>query len=195
MVRNKPQVTRPQKPSEVQLSDLFETPNYAVTPLLPYLKRFDLIWEPASGSGRIQSYIVEQNIANVIGTDLKYGNNFFDYELETTWDAIVTNPPYSIKFKWLERCYTLGKPFALLVPLETIGALSAQVLLEKYGFEMMLLNSRVDFFTPNKGWDGKGSQFPCIWLTWNILPEKIIFADIKDEKAEFKKSLKEIKNA
>lgn len=189
MSRNKPQVSRPQKPAEVQLTDLFETPDYAVEPLMPYLKKhaFSVIWEPAVGSGRIYNYINSYGLTT-IGSDLKDGYNFFDYEPEH-WDLLVTNPPYSIKFKWLERCYKLGKPFALLVPVETIGASSAQKLLKEYGFEIMLLNSRVDFHTPNKGWNGKGSQFPCLWLTWKILPEKIIFADIKESKARFKKNL------
>ena len=35
------------------------------------------------------------------------------------FDCIITNPPFSLKQEFLQRCYELGKPFALLLPLTT----------------------------------------------------------------------------
>jgi hypothetical protein len=118
----------------------------------------------------------------IIGTDIhgKHADpprNFFDWQ-PAIFSAIVTNPPYSIKFDWLERCYELGKPFGLLVPVETIGAKAAQTLMERHGSELLLLNRRVNFEMPNKGWAGSSAQFPVLWLCWQMLPAPIVYGKI-----------------
>jgi hypothetical protein len=89
----------------------------------------------------------------------------------------VTNPPYGIKFAWIERCYELGKPFALLLPVETIGSQRCQKAMQRYGCEILLLNRRVNFYMPNKGFDGQ-AQFPVLWFTHGILPAPICYGDI-----------------
>lgn len=37
------------------------------------------------------------------------------------FDYLITNPPYSIKDKIIERCIDLGKPSVLLLPIDTLG--------------------------------------------------------------------------
>jgi len=156
--------------------DLCQTPDYALDPLLPYIKD-DIVWECASGEGNIVR-VLESRGHSVIGTDILFGTDFFNWQPEA-WDCIVTNPPYRLKYQWLERCYQLGKPFALLMPLETLGAKRAQVLFEKYGFEIILLRPRVNFKMPNRGYDGKGAQFPTAWFTWKLeIGQQITFAEL-----------------
>jgi hypothetical protein len=163
--------------------DSCQTPPYALAPLLPFLPKDKIIWEPATGE-RILENELWLNGHSVIGSDLVTGDNFFEYQ-PFRWDLITTNPAYSIKRKWLKRSYELGKPFALLVPLETIGSSEVQDLLDLYGFEMMLLDARVDFKMPNVGWGGTGAQFPVIWLTWKILPEKVMLGKMKAAKKKW----------
>lgn len=179
-------------------ADVCQTPPYALGPILPYLKKNWMIWEPAAGEGNITNTL-RQHGNLVVPTDISYAQDteawvgldkdFFLWE-PGLWDAQVTNPPYSIKFKWLERSYELGKPFALLVPVDILGTKQAQVLFKQYGFEIMLLDTRVDFIMPNKGLSGAGAQFSTMWLCWNILPEKIMFGSISEAKAEFKRANK-----
>jgi len=157
--------------------DACQTPPYAIDPLLPYLDRDWTIWEPAQGEGLLVEALYDSGFSSVTGSDLLTGGNFFEYQ-PPAWDALVTNPPFSLKYKWLERCYQLGKPFALLVPVEMLGAKTAQELMKNYGFEVMLLNRRVSFKMPNKGWEGAGAQFPVMWLCWQLLPEKVVFGEI-----------------
>ncbi len=167
--------------------DYCQTPGYALDPLFPYLgwSLPSTIWEPAAGEMMLVDALYDGGWKqeNVVATDILTGQNFFEYEPEH-FEIIVTNPPYSLKFKWLERCYQLGKPFALLLPVETLGAVTAQALMQQYGFEMMLLDSRVDFKMPNKGFEGS-AQFPVFWLTWNLLPEKVMFGSISEGKRKF----------
>lgn len=156
--------------------DACQTPAYALDPLLPYLKPEWTIWEPAHGEGYLTGALFDSGFSGVETSDILTGQNFFAYE-PPQWDCLVTNPPFSLKFKWLERCYQLGKPFALLVPVEMLGVKTAQELIVPRGFEIMLLNRRVNFKMPNKGWDSS-AQFPVMWVCWQLLPEKIMVGDI-----------------
>lgn len=172
----KPKVNRAGSVEAGKGYDRCNTPAYALDPLLPYIRRGWAIWEPAAGTGNLVGALGSRGYA-VTGSDILDGRNFFDYQ-PPTFDAIVTNPPYSIKFDWLARCYALGKPFALLVPVETIGAQAAQRLMERHGAELLLLNRRVNFEMPNKGWEGSSAQFPTCWLCWRMLPAPIIYGKL-----------------
>jgi hypothetical protein len=165
--------------------DNCQTPGYALDPLLPFLDTGWSIWEPACGEGRLVRAFIDSGFFDVLATDISSGQDFFsaapqDWE----WDCIVTNPPFSLKYRWLERCYELGKPFALLLPVETLGAKTAQKLMQQHGFEIMLLDQRVDFRMPNKGWGGT-SPFPVFWLTWQLLPQTVVFGSIENSKRGF----------
>jgi hypothetical protein len=169
--------SRPVDIYEPQGYDACQTPAYAIDPLLPYLPD-RIIWEPAAGEHYLVEALYDSGFKSeqVITSDILTGQNFFEYTPDE-WDCLITNPPYSIKYQWLERCYQLGKPFALLLPVETLGAKTAQEFLKEYGFEMMLLNKRVDFKMPNKGWDSS-AQFPVFWLCWQLLPQQVMFGEL-----------------
>jgi hypothetical protein len=174
----KPKINRAGDPETSLPMDRCMTPTYALDPLLMYLHPDSLVWEPAAGTGNIMRALAPRW---VIGSDLhgdyaRPPRDFFRWQ-PPTFDILVTNPPYSIKFRWLERCYDLGKPFALLVPVETIGAKAAQTLMERHGCELLLLNRRVNFEMPNKGWAGS-AQFPVLWLCWKLLSAPIVYGRI-----------------
>lgn len=175
---------RPVSQNEAANYDSCQTPAYALDPLLPYLDKNLTVWEAACGEGLLVDALYDSDFLAVVDTDILTGKNFFEFEPDQ-WDILITNPPFSAKFKWLERAYLLGKPFALLLPVETLGAVTAQRLMQQYGFEIMFLDSRVNFKMPNAGWDGAGAQFAVFWLCWKLLPEKVMFGEIKAAKQEF----------
>lgn len=172
--------------------DVCNTPPYALDPLLPYIRPAWVVWEPAASVGYL-SRAIEPHVLSVcatelrtedIGEDVRGGINFFTWRPPSWFDAIVTNPPYSLKYDWLERCYDLGKPFALLVPVETIGAQAAQRLMERHGAEILLLNRRVNFEMPRKGWNGSAAQFPVLWLCHQMLPAPIVYGKLTPRSSE-----------
>jgi hypothetical protein len=175
----KPKINRAGDPALSKGFDRCNTPAYALDPLLPFIRPEWVLWEPAQGTGNIVRAL-EPHAAGVIGTDIitQSPRNFFDWQ-PAAFDVIITNPPYSIKFDWLARCYELGRPFALLVPVETIGTKSAQTLMERHGSELLLLNRRVNFEMPNKGWVGSSAQFPVLWLCWKLLPAPIVYGNLR----------------
>jgi hypothetical protein len=174
----KPKANRKGDPNVSNLMDRCETPSYALDPLLLHLPWHWHIWEPACGSGRIVRTLRDRGYS-AYGTDILTDHNFFTGSpLLFDWDCIVTNPPYSIKPEWIARCYALDKPFALLVPVETIGSGKVQRMMERHGAELLLLNRRVNFYMPNKGLDGNGAQFPVLWFCWRILPKPLVYGRI-----------------
>jgi len=168
--------TRPGKPGISHLYDRCQTPPYALAPLLPYLPD-RVIWEPAAGEGLLVRGLMEAGFT-VIGTDILMGDNFFE-TCPPGWDVQVTNPPFSTKYHWLAHSYDLGRPFALLMPVEVLGAARAQRLFAAYGVEVILLDKRVNFKMPNLGWSGRGAHFASAWFTWGLgLGQALTFAHI-----------------
>jgi len=158
--------------------DRCQTPGYALDPLLPFVDRRLLIWEPACGEGYLTAALRESG-RKVIGSDILYGQDFF-LETPSHWDAMITNPPYSLKYAWLLRCYALGKPFALLLPVETLGAKAAQDRFRAHGVEVVFLSKRINFKMPNIGWKSSAAQFPVCWITWGFnIGQQLTFAEVK----------------
>lgn len=169
--------------------DLCQTPEYALTPLIKYIRPFVSVWESASGKGFLFRALQEREF-DVTWGDILYGQDFFSYEPDE-YDVQVTNPPYRIKYQWLKRSYELNKPFALLLPVETLGAKAGQILFSKYGVEIIFMHPRIDFYMPSMGWAGKGAQFPVAWFTWKLnIGQQMTFVDISEEKKKFKENLK-----
>lgn len=177
----KPKINRAGDPSTPQGFDACQTPPYAIDPLLHYLPMDWIIWEPAAGEGLLVEAFYDAS-RTVVASDILSGGNFFDPATEPAeWDCLITNPPYSIKYQWMERCYALGKPFALLLPVETLGAAKAQALFRQYGVQIILFDKRINFKMPNIGWEGSSAQFPVAWFTWGLqLADQLTFARLHD---------------
>jgi hypothetical protein len=152
------------------------TPAYALDPLLPYLPA-GVVWEPAAGEGHLVRAL-ESAGRTVYASEITAGQNFFTHAPPAPWAVQVTNPPYSSKYHWIEHSYSLGRPFALLLPMETLGVWSAQRHFRAHGVEVLLLNKRVNFQMPNLGFSGGGANFPVAWFCWKVLPAPIVYGNI-----------------
>jgi hypothetical protein len=160
------------KLASTDFGDLY-TPFYATELIVPYLH--GTIWECAAGEGHITS-VLEAHGMNVIETDIAIGSDFFDTQLPNGADFIVTNPPYKLKDKFLQRCYDLGVPFALLLPITALGGMKRSKMFRDYGVEILVPDTRINFIYPNAG---KSSWFHSAWFCHNVLPSPLIFAEMK----------------
>ena len=163
-----------QPPMKNISSDDFQTPAFALSPLLPYLDKNKVIWECASGKGNLANALKFFGY-KVVATDISEGKDFLSYEPDY-YDIILTNPPYSLKNEFLARAYSFGKPFAFLLPLTFLETQSRQSLFKKYGIEILLLNKRINFETPSG--KGSGAWFATAWFCWKLLPERIMFGEL-----------------
>jgi len=161
-------------------SDNFQTPKEALNILLPYLDKNWQIWECAWGQGNLYRFLKEEGF-NVLGTDKngEYGHRL-DFLIDTMsfpFDCIITNPPYSLKTEFLQRCYEIDKPFALLMPLTALEGKKRGKLYFKYGIELVIPNKRINFETPSG--KGSGSWFQVAWFCWKLnLPKQLNFVEL-----------------
>jgi hypothetical protein len=181
--------TKPKNNDKNPDRDRCQTPSYAVDLIVPYLKSDDVVWESAAGEGLLADAL-RPYVGDVLCTDILTEQNYFDDRaIPEGYTVQITNVPFSIKYEWLERAYALGKPFALLMPADTLFAATAQELFTEYGFGMLLPSQRIDFKMPNTGWKGS-AQFTSAWFTWKIgVPDgvHIIKVDWSEQKRLIKK--------
>jgi|ERR1043166_998576 hypothetical protein len=160
--------------------DDFQTPPKAVIPLLPYLSKEWRIWECAAGKRNLVRALQGQGY-HIYGSDILIGTDFLTSPPPHPFDCIVTNPPYSLKDEFVERCYSYHKPFALLMPLTALEGEHKQQLYREHGIQLIIPNQRLNFETPY----GKdlGSWFTTAWFTWKLfLPRDLMFFDLKHAK-------------
>lgn len=147
-------------------SDECYTPKEALIPLLQYLDKTLTYYDCTSN---ISSNIVDYLNHNGYKCISSNGKDFLKDDMPSGVDVILTNPPYSKKDKFIERCYNLEMPFALLLPVSSIQGQKRGELFDANGIELLVLNKRIDF-------TGKGSpHFGVAWFCKNVLPENLIF--------------------
>ena len=156
-------------------NDEIYTPEYAVIPLLKYIPKNKIIWECTDfGSSNITKVLIE-NGYKVISTH----KNTFDFLIDEPsfeYDIIITNPPYSLKDSFLERCYKAKKPFCLLLPLTALEGIKRNNLYRQYGISLIVYDQRINFL------DGKSNWFNASWFCYNIIPNNtLIFEKLKKE--------------
>ena len=160
-------------------SNDFQTPSHAIEPLIPFLKKEWSIWECASGEGNLTKAFTKKGFI-VISTDIKTDIDFLKDLPNNKFDVIITNPPFSLKQEFLQRCYNLKIPFALLLPLTTFETVKRQNLFKKYGLQVIFFDKRINFKTPSG--KGSGSWFASAWFTYGLnLPKDLMFVELNPE--------------
>lgn len=125
--------------------DEIYTPEEAVKMILQYIpKDIKTIWECTAIKESKIVKVLEEAGYNVVTSHIYNGQDFFKYEPEN-YDMIITNPPYSLKNKFLERAYNLKKPFMLLLPLTALEGIKRGKLFSKNGVQILIPNKRFNF--------------------------------------------------
>ena len=161
-------------------NDEFYTPIYAINPILKYVPADSVVWCPFDQEKSLFVSELHKHGCNVIHTHIADGQNFFETDVPEC-DYIISNPPYSVKGKVLQRLFQIGKPFAMLVGV--VGLFESQERFEMFrdnDFEIMFLNRRVAYFkdyTEKK--PSLNPPFSSVYVCHNMLPEKIIFEEIQ----------------
>lgn len=175
----------------------FQTPPEALKPLYPYIKPYWRVWESACGDGNIVEALRDMGYT-VTATDVKpdrgdgqvdfldtaqcqqtlfnmedFGGKITPVAVSTRADCIVTNPPYSRgdMDAFIARCFEIGLPFALLVPLTALEGASKRIpaYVKADPRPQIIVMGRVRFTTPT-GLQGRDSNptFGVCWLTWKL---------------------------
>jgi len=137
-------------------TDLYQTPRSAVDLLTKYIELPRPIWEPAAGLGAISS------ILEAIPTSLETGQDFLTYVPDFEFASIVTNPPFSIKDQFIEKCFGYGKPFYLLMPLAALEGIKRQKIWKQVNLKVLLPEKRIRFLSFQGG--KTSPNMPSAWF-------------------------------
>lgn len=161
-----------------KINDEVYTPSYAVKPLLKYIQKFKgkTIWECCDFGGSKITEVLKSNGFNVLGS-WKDECNFLTDNPSFNFDMIITNPPYSLKDDFLTRAYSIGKPFAFLLPITALEGVYRGGLYRQYGLEVIVLDKRVNFFK-----ETKGNWFNTSWFCRDVCDKCLNFEELIYEK-------------
>lgn len=153
--------------------DAYQTPAWVLGPLVPHIYAhfrtvlddpMPTLWDCAAGKGNLV-VAAQQYGFTAFGTDILNGDSedFLACLPSRAFDCIVTNPPFSNKEQFLERAYSLHKPFAFLLPFSSLETEARQRIFKENSVEIVFLPKRVYFETP----DGNVSRarFATAWFT------------------------------
>ena len=160
------------------------TPENAIYPLLPFIKgSYKNVWDCAFGSGMLAEHLNKYGF-NVIGID---GYDFLNKDSDkiADFDIIIINPPYSLKDKFLERAFEIGKPFAFLLPLTTLEGIKRSKMFKENEIQIIIPNRRINFANPI-GRIGKSScWFATAWFCYGLgLKKQLNFVELNDAFSE-----------
>lgn len=155
-------------------SDELYTPEWAFDIIKEFIPKDKIIFECAVGSGKLRDKMVKE------GYKVEETNDFFN-----EWnkgEIIVTNPPYSLKDKFLQKCYEIKKPFALLLPINAFEGIKRQKLYRQYGIQVLFPPKRIDFNGKKAVW------FYTAWFCYGLnLPKDLMFVELTKKVSEDKR--------
>lgn len=169
-----------ERQGEVNPNDEFYTPNYAIEPLLKYLKPNSFVWCPFDTQESNFVKLLIKDGHRVHCTHIEDCADFFTEQLPDGVDYIISNPPYSLKTEVFERLFELGKPFAMLVGV--VGIFESQrrfTMFKNNDFEIMYFNKRISYF---KSYDDQkpslNPPFSSVYICKGLLPKQIVFEEL-----------------
>ena len=162
-------------------NDLWQTPLYAVKPIVPYLKPKSKILCPFDNLYSAYVYVLRAAWHKVTYGHTDIGKDFFDVTQKQAekFDYIISNPPYSIKDAVFKHLFLLDRPFAMLMACNGIFEGERYNLFKYKNIQIMVLRPRVAFLDS----DGIPQKSPC-FQSWYIcyglnLPKDIMFTELE----------------
>lgn len=157
--------------------DELYSPYYITDHIIKYLPKDKIIWTPFDCQWSAFYQRLKETGYRVVRSSIQEGQDFFMYE-PSEWDIIVSNPPYSIKDEVLERLYSFNKPFAVLLPLNSLQGKSRYRFFQQ-GIQLLTFDARVCYHDINHmDTVVKGSPFASAYFCRNLLPENLIIEQL-----------------
>ena len=156
--------------------DFFQTPDWAIEVILPYVKTGSKVLEPTYGLGAIAK-VLEKHGCEVVGADkypkegtsvkeLDFLNIQKEDEVLQGIDMIVFNPPFSDKTRFLKKAMELGIPFLMLCPMTLLETEKRYNLIKENGLSIILIPKRVNYVRGAENELGK-VWFASSWFLGN----------------------------
>lgn len=156
------------------INDEQYTPKILVKPILKYAKKFNTVWCPFDTNNSEFVLGLKSIGVKVIHSHIEEGKDFFKYTPKRSFDAVISNPPFSCKLDVLEKLYSLDVPFALVLGLPILNYQEVGKFFYDKGSDLQLLivDKKVSF-------NGNTSSFNNSYFCRKFLPQQIIFAHLE----------------
>jgi len=151
--------------SKIGKKDDYDTQDAPLDLLFKYIPKDQIVFDPYFNTGNIIKYYINNKI-KFIHDDQDAFNYFPEF------DILVSNPPYSIKKKCFEDAFQRGKPFALLVPLDTIERQYWTDMFKDKDFTLIIPKKRYQFALKKMS-----CPFKTIWITYGFNLNKQIIME------------------
>lgn len=162
-------------------TDEWFTPESAIMPIVKKIPIGSIVWCPFDKEESNFVKVLKQCGYKVEYSHIDYKeNDFFEYE-PNKWDIIVSNPPYSVRNKILERAFSFKKPFALLM--NTNGLFDSQIrwdIFSKNDFSLFYLKGRVNYMKEYGKSEKSSPPFQSAYITSGLFKDKIVFEETKE---------------
>ena len=164
------------RPKINNLNDEYYTPASAWDKLTSYIDKSKVIFEGFYGGGHTYEYFTN-NGYKVIG---KKGLDFFSDEADVLLnkcDCVITNPPFSLKYKIMKKIVQHNKPFILILPLACVNTISFRNCFNNEMKDVSIIIPRGRMrFIQNKEIK-KSPSFESCYVCYKMIDEKLIFLD------------------
>ncbi len=163
------------------ITDEWYTPESAVTPIIEHIKKGSIIWCPFDTKESNFVKVLKSKGLKVIYSHIEDDKDFFTYEPKE-WDMIISNPPYSIRNRILDKVFSLKKPFALLM--NTNGLFDSKIRWDMFNnndFTLFYLSGRVNYMKEYGKIEKSSPPFQSAYICSGISEHKILFQSIKDD--------------
>lgn len=109
---------------------------------------------------------------------IQTGTDFFDIQNLNSYDAVVSNPPFSLRQKIFERLFESNVPFAMITNFNGLfDAKSRWALFKDNEFEIIVPSGRMTFF--NEDNIGNSPNFQSVYVCKGMAEKQIEFVKMK----------------
>ena len=164
------------RPKIHKKNDEYYTQSCTWDKLIPYIDKSKIIFEGFYGSGHTYNYFTK-NGYTVLG---KKGLDFFSDDADALLkkcDCVISNPPFSLKYKIMTKLVKHHKPFILILPLACINTISFRNCFNNQMKDISIIIPRGRMkFIQNKVIK-KSPSFESCYVCYKIMDNKLIFLD------------------
>ena len=116
--------------------------------------------------------------AKSLGHKVIYGITDFLESDSYEYDKLITNPPFSIKDKVIEKVYHYSKPSLLILPLDSVGGVNRHSLYRQFSPPSLFIPTRrISYYDQN--WQKKnGANFHSIIARFNMTHAKALIWEL-----------------
>jgi len=156
-------------------TDELYTPKCLVEIIIPYLQQKNLksIWCPFDTKNSEFVLTLKESSFIVQYSHINNGQDFFTYLPPNSFDAVVSNPPFSLKLKVFKRLNQLQKPWAMICNIMCLNYMEIGNYFADHPVQLLIPDKRVSF-------NGNPSSFNSGYFCSRLLEKDLIFVHMKN---------------